>query len=781
MSLPVVLVRSGADVVPVILGRRDNELAGYSVATGHVVPVDIGMVIGAVNADPAAVYWGMDLVEEEREQRAAAEADRRTPERVSTETYRTWRIESRPYSHRGERMYEAGIFGNDGLADVAHGKTRSAAVANARAMIDRHVSHDRLLHNLGLDADAWRGAREDRSTPLAIFAASFLANVEGSGNPRQFRNDPRVPKIVEALETLGVGEIGEILGSGTFGTAAILDDDHVVKITSDPSEVQAGHVLTGKKLRHVARVDGAWFVKGVRAKTLIGKIDGKEIRRRYPTGILVVERVNGLGGKETEDLSDLVNDFKKSNRVYPDQLAKLSHADQRDRLRRASLRLQDELEETSELLRTERRSDEADLADGVAGALDELRGHGVYAIDVHGGNVGYVESEGGKRTYKVFDIGSSSPPARPKAQPVDDDSAMDLEDAGIQLAFSGMLSEASEAAGWIGGGADEMEVVDAGAEETDDEQGWALVNEDGQAVNDERFATDSDAYMSARVTYRGPRRTADGRPMLIGRTVWVSQVDAAGAAVSWLESGAREAPTTALGIRFTPIESGAFGGEFLTGFTEVRPQLMKHREQTPSVETIILSTVFAGLTVHTQIATAEKSFKCVTNRLRGGRMPTLADIDDCLVPLGLIKSRRAMYESAGTWAPLVQEAMKSGLRDRALRRHLYLTTETPHDIALAKLSFVLALLGQDVCCLDARILNRMYEREEANRLAHEFGRPPSERMLARYEATEDAFLDHNAFFRPSDPLGRARAQWNSWEAVGGKPANHAVWLGVVSG
>ena len=52
--------------------------------------------------------------------------------------------------------------------------------------------------------------------------------------------------------------------------------------------------------------------------------------------------------------------------------------------------------------------------------------------------------------------------------------------------------------------------------------------------------------------------------------------------------------------------------------------------------------------------------------------------------------------------------------------------------------------------------------------------------LKRYEQVENSFLARNPFYDPSDPIGRARAQWMSWESVGGKAATHSVWLNVVT-
>ena len=53
---------------------------------------------------------------------------------------------------------------------------------------------------------------------------------------------------------------------------------------------------------------------------------------------------------------------------------------------------------------------------------------------------------------------------------------------------------------------------------------FALVDLNGQAINGERFATDTEAHMSAQ---GGRRRFGEGKgqTMLVGRTVWIAQVD----------------------------------------------------------------------------------------------------------------------------------------------------------------------------------------------------------------------------------------------------------------
>lgn len=195
------------------------------------------------------------------------------------------------------------------------------------------------------------------------------------------------------------------------------------------------------------------------------------------------------------------------------------------------------------------------------------------------------------------------------------------------------------------------------------------------------------------------------------------------------------------------------------------------------------SIIFTGTTIRTSIKTAERAFLCFAEEYeRAGRTHVPLDkLRECFRPLGLFESRGALYEGAAKWAPAVHEAMKRGLQDRELRRHLFLTTELPKGLSITKLSFVLELLGQNVCCLDGRILGRMFGTKGALKIGHEFNRPVSERVVARYEQIEDAFLSNNPFYRKGDPIGRARAQWMSWETAGRPPgaASHSVWLRVV--
>lgn len=69
--------------------------------------------------------------------------------RTQSTIYGGWEIRTSPTSHRGERLYEAGVYSLSGeLADVAFGSDRTSALADAVVLIDKHRSGKQLLYNL---------------------------------------------------------------------------------------------------------------------------------------------------------------------------------------------------------------------------------------------------------------------------------------------------------------------------------------------------------------------------------------------------------------------------------------------------------------------------------------------------------------------------------------------------------------------------------------------------------------------------------------------------------
>ena len=256
-----------------------------------------------------------------------------------------------------------------------------------------------------------------------------------------------------------------------------------------------------------------------------------------------------------------------------------------------------------------------------------------------------------------------------------------------------------------------------------------------------------------------------------------------GLEVDWVEAylrkvaEARHAPSyRPRGARFDPHDLP------LSGFPS--ETLLRHRAQVPSVDTIRLSGLFAVSTVRTSIEQAEKSFNCFVElyQARGRELPDIADIRNCFRGLQNTKSR--MFYEVAEYAPVIQDAIVAGLRDRELRRFLVRETDLPVGLGVTKMSFTLALLGHDCVCLDARLLGRMFgshgEALGIEKGWEKRGSHVSELALRRYEKAEDAFLAKNPFYNAEDPIGRARAQWMSWESVGKQAATHSVWLNVVT-
>lgn len=862
MNLPFLLVRApNSVVVPVLAGLdRTGALVGYDLVFGQLLSFDLSDVVGAVNVDPSAVFYGMSLEWARGAERMAAE-DRGSGARRGWEHRREndeavrrnidpglWPLWERvKLQFRGTPDERTAAFMKyvEDHPDEQWEALQSQSDKKLATMIRHHATNEADSREIALPeiaqlpigsllwwnngpgfvvvpgglapvsmlperADSrapdgepvesfggtftliargsgtvptkstaqrkvmawWEGrskATEDSRAEVGLLqqllapfsrrrrqkkdltllksdsrlhalASSFLLNTETESNDDEeyvvdghdYWTDPRAAKIVRALRDLKLTNVEEILGAGTFGTAARLSDGRVLKVTSDPSEVQAGHVLKGKRLKHVVEIYGAWFVRGVRVQTIIDKAEGELKRKRMHVGVLVMEQVTPLDERESamESITNLIQEFKYAHDLYPHELASLSRDRARKKLRQASEDLQIELENQSKWLRDKGMHEDAKVATDIAAALGELRAEGVFAIDAHGGNIGFDRKT---KTFKLFDIGTSSSPRStvPVVPALPADHHMPL-----------ILAEEPTDVPWVGDGS---ETASDGAD----------------AVSEPAEASQFGAHLSM------TERTNPGR---MGNAAGETAIPK------------RFEPK---GFLFSPINSPLFSeeGPIISGFPEARPQLMRHREHVPSVETIAISAVFAGSTIRTNIRTAERAFRCIAEyyEKHGRHLAPLAEIEPCLPQLGLIEGRRAMYEGVRTWAVLVQDAMKRGLRDRELRKYLYMETTTPHDISLAKVSFTLALLGQNVVCLDARILSTMYGGEIGAKLASDFSRRQSELTLRRYEEVEDAFLSGNPFYRRDDPIGRARAQWMSWESVGrpARPESHSAWLSVV--
>jgi hypothetical protein len=243
------------------------------------------------------------------------------------------------------------------------------------------------------------------------------------------------------------------------------------------------------------------------------------------------------------------------------------------------------------------------------------------------------------------------------------------------------------------------------------------------------------------------------------------------------------------GELFQPFPNG-----MVSGYPLARPVLEKFRAEVPHEDAIRYSMLFAVSTIRVRIEAAEASFDCFVKLYEARKrmqlkprekvFPPISQITKCFSALRNAKARQ--FHHVSDYAPVFHKAMvETGLRDRALRRYLAQQTDLPEGLGLAKLSFTLLLLGQDCMCMDTRILTRMFGSwEAAEQVQSGWGKTPKGRIsdlgLARYEAVEDSFITGNMFYDPTDPIGRARAQWISWEPLGEppRPSEHGVWLKV---
>ena len=220
------------------------------------------------------------------------------------------------------------------------------------------------------------------------------------GDDPEGHESPLVDEIADIIKrNLHIDEQYDVLGCGSYGCAMSIGDDRVLKLTSDPDEVQASHTIVGRKLEHVAEMYGAYFLGDIR-------VFNHQTRMDHRVGAIVLEEMDEVGfyvahhlqGIHEKTYREVINDVKDQYEVWPHELEAISRESARQRLKRASEAIIHALDERKN---EEHRS----IARGVA----ELYRLGVYVVDVHPGNVGY-RIVGTRIVNKIFDLGVSSVP-----------------------------------------------------------------------------------------------------------------------------------------------------------------------------------------------------------------------------------------------------------------------------------------------------------------------------------------------------------------------------------
>lgn len=236
-------------------------------------------------------------------------------------------------------------------------------------------------------------------TPISEVVREFLWSVstdKGKGDQRWLNGEGVSvgKRLVDIIERhVGVSDVEDILGTGLFGTASLMETGQVLKLTTDRMEVDTAGEITGDELRHVAHIFDAMMVRRL-------KVPHYKLQREVPVGIVISEYLTPWTSLlEFVDQADIltaeVRAIQRETGVAAGYFETLPPSKQRPMLREAS-------ESLVRVLRGQGYPGIDEVADGV----EELSALGIYIVDVHGRNVG-VDEMG---VTKIFDLGLSSAP-----------------------------------------------------------------------------------------------------------------------------------------------------------------------------------------------------------------------------------------------------------------------------------------------------------------------------------------------------------------------------------
>lgn len=219
----------------------------------------------------------------------------------------------------------------------------------------------------------------------------------------------------------------------------------------------------------------------------------------------------------------------------------------------------------------------------------------------------------------------------------------------------------------------------------------------------------------------------------------------------------------------------ALQSDFVSGYeAQARAHALAWRQRGVSQQVILTAGVFALASVRVGIDVTLHMMQQLTPYLVEGRLPsrkTLAQV--CIdTGAGLQDTKPDQFLAFAKFAPVIEQKMAEGLRDDDLRRALSVDRALPTGMSLAKLSFTLALVGNNCGCLDARVLTWAYGSPQKADEAAKYlttktasGRVSEERY-ERYREAERKILTATPYYDPKDPVGLARAQWMLWEQMG---------------
>lgn len=219
------------------------------------------------------------------------------------------------------------------------------------------------------------------------FLLSFASAGEVPATSWPFVVDRTARRIAEALRRhTSIAEVEEV-GAGDFGMAGrVSGTREILKLTTDPSDVEAAVAVAGADLRHVAPVFVAGTLEGITVRNV-------RTARVSEVGVIVQRAVDsvGLAGfAQDRDLYEMVSGVKNRFDLDPHAIAYGSYPDA-GTLRAASRTLAGVLEEAGTPFSQ------------IARGLRELHDRGIYIVDVHPQNVGW---DAERKVYRIFDLGT---------------------------------------------------------------------------------------------------------------------------------------------------------------------------------------------------------------------------------------------------------------------------------------------------------------------------------------------------------------------------------------
>ncbi len=279
----------------------------------------------------------------------------------------------------------------------------------------------------------------------------------------------------------------------------------------------------------------------------------------------------------------------------------------------------------------------------------------------------------------------------------------------------------------------------------------------------------------------------------------------------------REKARIAANVALPPVQMALEMGEFhmMTGYDASRADMLSLRKTIPDVATVRAVMLFACISANRGNGECERIYFRLWSNIVDGSIRKLDIHQQYKLATTPLPEEHGVKGGIGVWYTDKDKTRGLGdyghavwdwsedfvkwwrangkLRDRELRRRAASELGLPLGLGLTKFTFGLELLGQNVCCLDKHILGILVgaakTMDEARTMGEDLAGKISKKLKPRkgeerrwwvispssldlYEKYEDMLVADNEFYKSSDPMGYARAQWMTWEILRGEATMH---------